>query len=233
MKFDPFAAFVAFKEDALCRVFSDGFDFSHYLASHSNMELATLIATTALAFCLVDMFDTIGTLYGACARGDLLTKEGEVPNMEKAMLADAIATTCGAVCGTSTVSTYVESSAGIAEGGKTGLASMVTAALFFISLFLSPVAALVPGCAAAAALIYVGIMMMNCAGQINWLKAEEAVPAFLTLAMMPFTYNISYGIAFGLIAYVFIATFTGKAKKLSLATWVIALLFALMFFVTH
>ncbi len=233
LKLDPFAAFVAFKEDALGRVFSDGFDFSHYLAAHSNMELAILIATTALAFCLVDMFDTIGTLYGACARGDLLTKEGEVPNMEKAMLADAIATTCGAVCGTSTVSTYVESSAGIAEGGKTGLASMVTAALFFISLFLSPVAALVPGCATAAALIYVGIMMMNCAGKINWLKAEEAVPAFLTLAMMPFTYNISYGIAFGLIAYVFIALFTGRAKKLSLATWVIALLFALMFFVTH
>lgn len=233
LNFDPFAAFYDFGTQAFGRVFTEGFDFSAYLENHSSMELIILIATSALAFCLVDMFDTIGTLYGACARGDLLTDEGEVPNMDKAMLADAVATTWGAVCGTSTVSSYVEASAGIAEGGKTGLAAMVTGALFFMSLFLSPIASLVPGCATAAALIYVGIMMMNCARNIDWLKTEEAVPAFLTLAMMPMTYNISYGIAFGVISYVLIGVFTGKAGKVKAGTWVIAALFAIMFFVTH
>ncbi len=233
MNFNPFVAFGDFARHAFGKVFTEGFDFSSYLADHSHMELAVLIATTALAFCLVDMFDTIGTLYGACARGNLLTEKGEVPNMDRAMLADAIATTAGAVCGTSTVSSYVEASAGIAEGGKTGLAAMVTGALFFVSMFLSPIAMLVPGCATAAALIYVGIMMMNCARSIDWLKTEDAVPAFLTLAIMPMTYNISYGIAFGVISYALISVFTGKARDVKAGTWVIAALFAVMFFVTH
>ncbi len=233
LNFNPLTAFEDFGTQAFGRVFTEGFDFSPYLADHSATELAVLIATTALAFCLVDMFDTIGTLYGACARGNLLTEEGEVPNMDKAMLADAIATACGAVCGTSTVSSYVEASTGIAEGGKTGLAAMVTGALFFVSMFLSPIAKLIPGCAAAAALIYVGIMMMNCARNIDWLKTEEAVPAFLTLAMMPMTYNISYGIAFGVISHVLISVFNGKARDVKAGTWVIAALFAVMFFVTH
>lgn len=233
LDFNPFAAFGDFAAHAFGKVFTEGFDFSPYLAEHSPAELAVLIATTSLAFCLVDMFDTIGTLYGACARGNLLTEEGEVPNMDKAMLADAIATTAGAVCGTSTVSSYVEASTGIAEGGKTGLAAMVTGALFFISMFLSPIAKLVPGCATAAALIYVGIMMMNCARNIDWLKTEEAVPAFLTLAIMPMTYNISYGIAFGVISYTLIHVFTGKAREIKAGTWVIAVLFTVMFFVTH
>ena len=233
LNLNPFAAFKDFGTQAFGRVFTEGFNFSPYLAEHSRMELAILIMTTSLAFCLVDMFDTIGTLYGACARGNLLTKEGEVPNMDKAMLADAIATTCGAVCGTSTVSSYVEASTGIAEGGKTGMSAMVTGALFFVSMFLSPIAMLVPGCATAAALIYVGIMMMNCARSIDWLKTEDAVPAFLTLAMMPMTYNISYGIAFGVISYVLISVFSGKARNVKAGTWVIAALFAVMFFVTH
>lgn len=233
LNFNPLTAFADFGAQAFGRVFTEGFDFTSYLADHSGVELAILIATTALAFCLVDMFDTIGTLYGACARGNLLTEEGEVPNMDRAMLADAIATTCGAVCGTSTVSSYVEASTGIAEGGKTGLAAMVTGALFFVSMFLSPIAKLIPGCATAAALIYVGIMMMNCARNIDWLKTEEAVPAFLTLAMMPMTYNISYGIAFGVISHVLISVFNGKARDVKAGTWVIASLFAVMFFVTH
>lgn len=233
LNMNPFSAFYDFGTQAFGKIFTEGFDFSVYLKDHSSMELIVMIATTALAFCLVDMFDTIGTLYGACARGNLLTDEGEVPNMEKAMLADAVATTCGAVCGTSTVSSYVEASSGIAEGGKTGLAAMTTGALFFISLFLSPVASLIPGCATAAALIYVGIMMMNCARNIDWLKPEDAVPAFLTLAMIPMTYNISYGIAFGILSYVFISVFTGKAEKIHAGTWVIAALFAAMFFITH
>ncbi len=233
LSFNPLTAFGDFGTQAFGKVFTEGFDFSAYLAEHSQAELIVLVITTALAFCLVDMFDTLGTLYGACARGDLLTKEGKVPNMDKAMLADAIATTCGAVCGTSTVTTFVESSAGVAEGGRTGLSSMVTGALFFIAMFFSPLAALVPGCATAAALIYVGVLMMNCVRNIDWLNADTAVPAFLTVAMMPMAYNISYGIAFGIISYIFITLFSGRAKEIRVGTWVIGALFAVMFFVTH
>lgn len=162
-------------------------------------------------------------------RGNMLDKDGNVPNMERAMLADAIATTTGAICGTSTVTTFVESSAGIAEGGRTGLTSLVTAALFFVAMFLSPVAALVPSCATAAALIYVGVLMMHCVKDIDWTNAAVAVPAFLTIAMMPFAYNISYGISFGIFSYILISLFTGKAKEIKVGTWVIGILFAAMF----
>lgn len=235
-----FIAFIGLKDSGLVVPDSatyvnlaSGFDFSDYLTDHSGTELFLLIFTSALAFCLVDMFDTIGTLYGVCARGNLLTAEGEVPNVEKAMLADSIATVCGAVCGTSTVSNYVEASAGIAEGGKTGFSAIVTGGLFFLAMFFSPIASLVPGCATSAALIYVGIMMMNCVRQIDWLKTEEAVPAFLTVALMPMTYNISNGIAFGVISYVLIHVFMGKRREIKAGTWVIAGLFTVMFFVTH
>lgn len=163
----------------------------------------------------------------------MLTKEGEVPNMNQAMLADAIATATGAICGTSTVTTYVESSSGVAEGGRTGLTSIVVAILFFISMFLSPIAQLIPGCATAAALIYVGVLMMACVKEIDWHSTEIAVPAFLTMAMMPFSYNISYGIAFGLISYVVIKLFTGKVKEIQLGTWIVTVLFLAMLFLTH
>lgn len=229
----PFAAFGEFGSQAFLKVFTEGFDFSAYTAAHGSANLILTILTTALAFCMVDMFDTIGTLYGACARGNMLTAEGEVPNMDKAMLADAVATTAGAICGTSTVTTFVESSAGVAEGGRTGLSSIFTAIFFFIAMFLSPVAQLIPGCATAAALIYVGVLMMACVKDIDWHTADVAVPAFLTMAMMPFSYNISYGIAFGLISYVAIKLFTGKVKEIKVGTWVIMILFLLMLFLTH
>lgn len=237
MTLNPLDAFKEFSVQAFGKVFTEGFDFSAYLAKHSMGSLIVVFVTTALAFCMVDMFDTMGTLYGACRGGDMLVpdKNGdlEVPNMDKAMLADAIATCTGAVCGTSTVTTYVESSAGVAVGGRTGLAAMVTAAMFLIATFLSPIAALIPACAYAAALIYVGILMMGCAKDIQWDNPSVAVPSFLTLAMIPFTYNISYGIAFGLISYVVIKLLRGKFKEIKPATWVITLLFAAMFFLTH
>ncbi len=233
LSLNPFSAFGDFGREAFFKVFTEGFDYSGYLANNSVSSLVILIATTALAFCLVDMFDTMGTLYGACSQGNLLTKDGEVPNMNKAMLADALATTVGSMCGTSTVTTFVESSAGIAEGGRTGLAAMVSAAMFFIAMFLSPIAALIPGCATAAALIYVGILMIKCVKDIDWNDISVAAPAFVTIVMMPFTYNISYGIAFGLITYVFIKLFTGKVKEINAGTYVITLLFLIMFFLTH
>jgi AGZA family xanthine/uracil permease-like MFS transporter len=232
LSFNPFTAFSDWASQAFLKVFTEGFNYSAYLASHSTAELVLVIVTSALAFCMVDMFDTLGTLYGACSRGGMLVN-GEVPNFEKAMLSDAIATCAGAVCGTSTVTTFVESSAGVGEGGRTGLSAFTTGVLFFIAMFLSPVAALIPSCATAAALVYVGVLMMGCVTEVDWKDVSIAVPAFLTIAFMAFTYNISYGIAFGLISYVLIQVFTGRAKEVKAFTWVIAILFALMFFLTH
>lgn len=233
MSFNPFAAFGEWADQAFLKVFTEGFNFDAYLAGHSTADLVILIITTALAFCLVDMFDTLGTLYGACARGDMLDKDGNVPHFEKAMLSDAIATVFGAICGTSTVTTFVESSAGVAEGGRTGLTAFSTGVFFFIAMFLSPVAQLIPGSATAAALIYVGVLMMSCVTNIDWKDASVAVPAFMTIAMMAFSYNISYGIAFGLIVYIFMKLFTGRVKEIKPFTWVIGILFAVMFFFTH
>lgn len=239
LDFNPFNAFGQFADNAFLKIFTDGFNFDAYLSveGHSVGGLVIAFITTALAFCLVDMFDTLGTLYGACRAGNLLVKgkdgEMEVPNMNKAMMADAIATCTGAVCGTSTVTTFVESSAGAAAGGKTGLSSMVTAVLFVVALFFSPVAALIPACSYSAALIFVGVLMMGCVKDIDWSDISVAVPAFLTVALMSFTYNISYGISFGLISYIIIKLFTGKAKEINVGTYIIAILFALMFFLTH
>ena len=218
---NPLTAFKEFGTMAFGKVFTEGFDFSGYLGmeGHSVTGLVIAFLTTALAFCMVDMFDTMGTLWGACKAGNLLTRnekgEESIPSMDRAMLADAIATCTGAVCGTSTVTTFVESSSGVAAGARTGLSSMFTAALFLIALFFAPVAALIPACAYAAALIYVGILMMGGVRDIDWHDPAEALPAFLTLVMMPFTYNISYGIAFGLISYVLVKLFTGKVKEIN------------------
>ena len=237
---NPLESFKDFGNMAFGKVFTEGFDFSAYLSveGHSVGSLVVSFVTTALAFCMVDMFDTMGTLYGACRAGNMLLNDenGEatvVPNMNKAMMADAIATCTGAICGTSTVTTYVESSAGCAVGGRTGLSAVTTAVLFAISLFFAPIAALIPASAYAAALIYVGVLMMGCVKDIQWDNPSIALPSFLTLAIMPLTYNISYGIAFGLLSHVVIQICTGKAKEVKPATWVITILFTAMFFLTH
>jgi len=229
----PFAAFGEFTSQSLCKVFTDGLDFSAYKAAHGSANLILTIATTALAFCMVDMFDTLGTLYAACERADLLDENGDPINMNEGMLSDAIATTVGAICGTSTVTTFSEVNAGVAAGGRTGLTSVFCGAFFFIAMFLSPIAQLVPSCATAAALIYVGLLMMSSVRNVNWDNYKIAVPAFLTLTIMPFTYNISYGIAFGLISYIVISVFCGDAKKIKSSSWVIGLLFVAMLVLTH
>ena len=237
--FNPLKPFAAFGTETFGKVFTQGFDFSAYLAKegHSVGGLVILFITTALAFCMVDMFDTMGTLYGACRGGNLLVEgkngELEVPDMNKAMLADAVATCTGAVLGTSTVTTFVESSAGVAAGGKTGFTSLITAAAFLLALFFAPLAKLIPAYAYGAALVYVGVLMMGSVKDIDWSDVSVSVPAFLTLAMMPFTYNISYGIAFGLISYLVIKLFSGKVKEIKIGTWIITILFLAMFFLTH
>lgn len=225
-------AFKDFETQTFLAVFKSGFDFSGYLAAHSSANLWIMLITSALAFCLVDMFDTIGTLYSACAEGDLLDEKGNPLNFEKCMLSDAIATCCGAMFGTSTVTSYVESTSGIAAGAKTGIASLVTGLLFLAALIFTPIASLVPGCATAAALAYVGVIMMSGIVNINWRNIEIALPAFLTIMMMILSYSISYGIAIGILAYVLVKLFVGKAKEIPVGTWIIGVLFVLMF-VTH
>ena len=237
--FNPLKPFAAFGTETFGKVFTQGFDFSAYLAKDGTSVggLVILFITTALAFCMVDMFDTMGTLYGACRGGNLLVAgengELEVPDMNRAMLADAVATCTGAVLGTSTVTTFVESSAGVAAGGKTGFTSLITAAAFLLALFFAPLAKLIPAYAYGAALVYVGVLMMGSVKDIDWSDVSVSVPAFLTMAMMPFTYNISYGIAFGLISYLVIKLFSGKVKDIKIGTWIITILFLAMFFLTH
>ncbi len=227
------SSFKAFGTEQLFAVFKSGFDFSAYIAAHGSANFALALITTMLAFCIVDMFDTLGTLYGACSRGNLLTEDGEVLNQNKAMLSDALATCFGSICGTSTVTTFVESSAGVAEGGKTGLAGVVTGLLFLLAIFFTPIASLVPGAVTAAALIYVGALMLVGLKNIDWEDARCAIPAFLTITFMAFSYSISNGIGIGLLAYTIMKILDGKIKEIKLATWVIDILFLAMFLLSH
>ena len=182
-----------------------------------------------VTFCLVDMFDTIGTLYGCASQADMLDENGDPIDVDKCMACDSIGTAVGAVLGTSTCTTFVESAAGVGAGGRTGLASVVTAACFLLCLFLTPLAKLVPACATAPALIYVGVLMMKGFGKVDMNDIRSAVPAFLALIMMPLTYSISNGIGIGCIAYTLITLCSGKYKKSDIAVTVIALLFVLRF----
>ena len=229
----PFKAFGEFTNQSLFAVFKSGFDFSDYTAKYGSSNLVLTVLTTGLAFCMVDMFDTLGTLYAACERAGLLDEKGEPLNMNRGMLSDAVATTIGAICGTSTVTTFSEVNAGVAAGGRTGLTSVFCGLFFFVAMFMSPIAQLIPSCTTAAALIYVGFLMVASVKNINWEDLRIAIPAFLTLAVMPFTYNISYGIAFGLISYIVISVFCGDGKKIKGSSWIIALLFVAMLLMTH
>lgn len=187
------------------------------------------VIMTIVTFCLVDMFDTIGTLYGAASEADMLDENGDPVDIDKSMACDSIATVSGAVCGTSTVTTFVECSAGVAAGGRTGLTSLVTALCFIVCLFLSPVASIIPAAATAPALIFVGVLMLKNFAKVDMEDMRSAVPAFLTLVMMPLTYSIANGIGIGAISYVLITLFTGKFTKKDIAVTVIALLFACKF----
>ena len=188
------------------------------------------VIVLTVTFTLVDMFDTIGTLYGTASQADMLDENGDPIDIEKSMACDSIATVGGAVLGTSTCTTFVESAAGVGAGGRTGLASVVTAACFALCLFLAPVAAVVPACATAPALIYVGVLMLKNFAKVDMSDIAQAVPAFLALIMMPLTYSISNGIAVGAIAYTLITIFTGKYTKKDIVVTIIAILFTLRFF---
>ncbi len=176
-------------------------------------------------FLFTDIFDTIGTLMGVTQQANLTDKEGNIPNAKEAFLADAIGTVVGACLGTSTVTSFVESSSGVAAGGRTGLSSVVTSLFFILALFFCPLFALVPSAATAPALIFVGFLMMKSIADIDFNDASEGIPAFITILVMPFAYSISKGIAFGVIAYVLSKVFAKKAKDIHIVTWILALVF--------
>lgn len=175
-------------------------------------------------FLFVDMFDTVGTLIGCATKADILEKDGSIPKCKEALFADAIGTTVGAMLGTSTVTTYVESSAGVTEGGKTGLTSLTVAALFIVSLFLSPLFISVPGAATAPALILVGLFMISPVKDIDFDEPTESIPAFLTILLMVTSYSIANGIMYGALSWIILKLLTGKTKQISPMMVIIAIL---------
>ncbi|MGN0831737.1 MAG: NCS2 family permease [Candidatus Ornithospirochaeta sp.] len=176
-------------------------------------------------FLFVDMFDTVGTLIGCAGKADMINADGSIPNCKEALFADAIGTTVGAMLGTSTVTTFVESSTGVVEGGRTGVTAIVTAGLFLLSLFLSPLFLSIPSAATAPALILVGFFMMSPVKDIDFSDPTEGIPAFLCILMMVCAYSISDGIMFGILSYVIIKACSGKAKQITVPTYIVALLF--------
>lgn len=191
------------------------------------------LITAIISFALVDMFDTVGTLIGTAGNAGMLDKDGNLPGGDRALLADAIATCTGACLGTSTVTTYVESSTGIQEGARTGLSSCVVGILFILACFLAPVAGIIPSAATAPALIIVGVYMLKGAANIEWNDFEVALPSFLTIAMMPFAYSISDGIGIGFISFSLIKIFRGKFKEVPVLIYIISALFIAKYILTY
>ena len=207
---NPIDAFKAWGTDSVGVVFYEGFNFDQYLSTGTNNggSLAVVLITSALSLCMIDMFDTIGTLYGACSKGT------------------------GAIAGTSTVTTFVESSSGVVAGGRTGFTSFITGVCFIVAMFLSPIAQLIPRSATATALIWVGVLMMSSVTKVDWSDAAEAIVAFMTFITMLLGYSISKGIGMGIITYIVIQVCTGNIKKITIPTWVIGAIFLATFLLT-
>ena len=183
--------------------------------------------TVVFTFLFVDIFDTVGTLVGVSAKAGMLDEQGKLKEASPALLADAIGTTMGALLGTSTVTTFVESASGVAEGGRTGLTALSTAFFFFLSLFLFPVFGMIPAQATGPALVIVGLFMLSSIKEIDFYDYSEAIPAFITIIAMPFCYSIAEGISFGMISYVLIKLLAGKRKDISILMYILAIVFVL------
>jgi len=188
------------------------------------------VITLTITFCIIDMFDTIGTLVGTASRAGMVDAEGNMPNMKEALLSDAIGTIAGACTGTSTVTTFVESAAGVEAGGRTGLTALVCGLLFLACMFIAPIAAIIPAAATSSALIYVGVLMLQGLKSVDFDDMDQIVPICLMLLAMPVSGSIGHGIGLGLIAYTIIKIFGGKAKEVSLLTYIISALFLVKFF---
>ena len=206
------------------------FDFKTITASFpSTGKFLMNLFTVMFAFMFVDIFDTMGTLIGVASKANMLDENGDVPHSKQALLSDAIATVVGAMAGTSTTTTYVESAAGVAQGGRTGLTALWTAAFFLLALFFSPIFLAIPTFAVAPALLFVGFLMIESLLKIEYEDVTESVPAILAAMMMPFAYSISTGIAFGIISYTIINLVCGKRKKIHPVMYVLAVIFILYF----
>ena len=188
------------------------------------------VTTLIVTFCIIDMFDTIGTLVGTASRAGMLDKEGKMPQMKEALLADAVGTIAGAATGTSTVTTFVESASGVEAGGRTGLTAFTTGVAFLACIFLAPVAAIIPAAATSSALIYVGILMLTGLKNVDFGDITQSAPVALMLIAMPISGSIGHAIGIGLIVYTVIKLFTGKAKDVSVLTYILSLIFLVKFF---
>ena len=215
--------------------FSNGISVPSMMPTFMKMDFSIVFSldfvVIMFAFLFVDMFDTLGTLIGVASKADMLDKDGKLPRIKGALLSDAVGTTVGAMCVTSTFTTFVESASGVAEGGRTGLTSLVAAVLFGLSLLLSPIFLAIPSFATAPALIVVGYLMLTSVTKIDFNDMTEAIPCFIAIIAMPFMYSISEGISMGVISYVVINLITGKAKekKISVLMYVLAILFVLKY----
>ena len=219
-------AFVSFDFSSLGNTFGQVFNLDF-----TNFNIGNFIVVM-FAFLFVDLFDTLGTLIGVASKADMLDEEGKLPRIKGALLADAIATSAGAVLGTSTTTTFVESASGVTEGGRTGLTSVVVSICFALSIFLSPVISAVPSAATAGVLVIVGCMMASSLKEIEWSDISEAIPAFFAAVFMALAYSISYGIAAGFITYCIVKTCKKQAKDVHPVIWVVAVLFILDFIIT-
>ena len=215
--------------------FTQGLGIKSMAPTFFKMDFSGVLSlnflTIMFAFLFVDMFDTLGTLIGVASKADMLDKDGKLPKIRGALLSDAIGTSVGAVFGTSTTTTFVESASGVAEGGRTGLTAVVAAIFFGLSLFLSPIFLAIPSFATAPALVIVGFLMVSSILKIDFNDFTEAIPSYIAIIAMPFMYSISEGIAMGVISYVVINVLTGRAKekKISLLMYVLAVLFVLKY----
>ena len=195
------------------------------------MEIGWFTAITLIiTFCIIDMFDTIGTLVGTASRAGMVDEKGDMPNMKEALLSDAIGTIAGACTGTSTITTFIESPSGVEAGGRTGLTAVVTGLLFLACIFIAPIAAIIPAAATSAALIYVGILMLQGLKRVDFDDMDQMVPVALMLIGMPISGSIGHAIGLGLISYTIMKIFGGKAKEVSVLTYVISALFLVKFF---
>ncbi|MBQ6545656.1 MAG: NCS2 family permease, partial [Lachnospiraceae bacterium] len=203
--------------------------FKFNFAGFAQIGWFTVI-TLVLTFCIIDMFDTIGTLVGTASRAGMLDENGNMPKMKEALLADAVGTVAGACTGTSTVTTFIESASGVEAGGRTGLTALTTGIIFLACMFISPIAAIIPAAATSAALIYVGVLMLQGLTKVNFAEIDQLVPVTLMLLAMPISGSIGHAIGIGLIAYTVINVFSGNAKKVSVVTYIMSALFLIKFF---
>ena len=225
--------FASLKTASFVPPFKDMFDTTLFKFDFKGLfDIGIFTAITLIiTFCMIDMFDTIGTLVGTASKANMVDKDGKMPNMKEALLSDAVGTVAGACTGTSTVTTFVESASGVEAGGRTGLTALTAGPVFLACIFIAPIAAIIPAAATSSALIYVGIVMLQGLSKVDFHDLDQFVPIVIMLLAMPISGSIGHGIGLAMISYTFIKLFSGKAREVSVLTYVISILFIIKFFV--